>query len=130
MKFAKIVFMVAGIWGVLVITPLFFMFDLIGKNDPPAITHPGFYYGFVCVTFAWQIAFLVISRDPVRLRPMMIPCMLEKFPYVIAASALYGQSRIKMPDLMLAMVDLLLGVLFVVAWVKTGKAEAARAAAG
>ena len=79
MKFAKIVFLVAGIWGVLVITPLFFLFDLIGKNDPPAITHPGFYYGFACVTLAWQIAFLVISRDPVRLRPMMIPCMLKNF---------------------------------------------------
>src|SRR5690349_17038051 len=125
MKFAKIVFLVAGIWGLLVITPLFFMFDLIGKNDPPAITHPGFYYGFVCVTFAWQIAFLVISRDPVRLRPMMIPCMLEKFPYVIAATVLYGQSRIKTPGLMLAMVDLLLGLLFLVAFVKTGKTPSA-----
>jgi hypothetical protein len=130
MKFAKIVFLIAGIWGVLVITPLFFIFDLIGKNDPPAITHPGFYYGFACVTLAWQIAFLVISRDPVRLRPMMIPCMLEKFPYVIAASVLYGQSRIKTPDLMLAMVDLVLGMLFVVAWVKTGRVASPRATAG
>ena len=41
MKFAKVVFWVAGIWGLLVITPLYFIFDLIGKNDPPAITHPG-----------------------------------------------------------------------------------------
>ena len=130
MKFAKIVFLVAGIWGILVITPLFFMFDLIGKNDPPAITHPGFYYGFVCTTFAWQIAFLVISRDPVRLRLMMIPCMLEKFPYVIAASVLYGQSRIKTPDLMLAMVDLVLGLFFLAAFVTTGKMSSARAAVG
>ena len=34
-------FWIAGIWGVLVITPLYFMFDLIGRNDPPPITHPG-----------------------------------------------------------------------------------------
>jgi hypothetical protein len=27
MKFAKIVFWIAGIWGVLVLTPLYFMFD-------------------------------------------------------------------------------------------------------
>jgi len=47
MKFARIVFRVAAIWGVLVITPLYFMFDLIGRNDPPAITHPAFFYGFV-----------------------------------------------------------------------------------
>src|ERR1700676_1555362 len=50
-RFAKIVFRVAAIWGVLVITPLYFMFDLISRNDPPPITHPGFFYGFagVCV---------------------------------------------------------------------------------
>ena len=35
MKFAKIVFWIAAIWGFLVITPLYFMFDLIAKNDPP-----------------------------------------------------------------------------------------------
>jgi len=52
MRFAKVVFTIAGIYGVLVITPLFFVYDLIGKNDPPPITHPGFYYGFTCVTLA------------------------------------------------------------------------------
>jgi len=46
MKFAKVVFWTAGIWGVLVLTPLFFIFDMIGRTDPPPITHPGFYYGF------------------------------------------------------------------------------------
>ena len=46
MKFAKIVFWIAGIWGVLVVLPLYFMFDLIGRKDPPPITHPGFFYGF------------------------------------------------------------------------------------
>jgi len=30
MKFAEIVFRVAGIWGVLVLTPLYSMFELIG----------------------------------------------------------------------------------------------------
>src|SRR6266404_4079058 len=33
MRFAKIVFRVAAVWGVLVITPLYFMFDLIGRED-------------------------------------------------------------------------------------------------
>ena len=35
MKFAKVVFWIAGIWGFLVILPLYFMFDLIGRKDPP-----------------------------------------------------------------------------------------------
>ena len=43
MKFAKIIFRIAAIWGVLVLTPLYFMFDLIGRNDPPPITHPAFF---------------------------------------------------------------------------------------
>jgi hypothetical protein len=58
MRFAKIVFWVAGIWGLLVLTPLYFMFDLIGRKDPPPITHPGFFYGFVGVALAWQVSFI------------------------------------------------------------------------
>ena len=58
MKFTKVVFRIAGIWGLSVITPLYFMFDLIGRKDPPPITHPGFFYGFVGVALAWQIAVL------------------------------------------------------------------------
>ncbi len=42
MKFAKIVFWCAGIWGILVLTPLYFMFDVIGRQDPPPITIPRF----------------------------------------------------------------------------------------
>jgi hypothetical protein len=119
MKFAKIVFGIAGIYGLLVIAPLFFIFDLIGKSDPPPITHPAFYYGFTTVTLAWQIAFLMIARDPVRLRPIMIAAMLEKFSYVIAATVLFLQHRMKIPDYALALIDLTLGVLFVTAYVKT-----------
>jgi hypothetical protein len=123
MKFAKVVFWIAGIWGLLVITPLYFMFDLIGRKDPPAITHPGFYYGFVGVALAWQIAFLVIARDPVRLRPMMIPSVLEKFTYGIAVVALVMQGRMHRSDLVLAATDSILGLLFVIAYLQTRSTE-------
>ena len=119
MRFAKVVFGVAGIWGILVITPLYFIFELIGKKDPPAITHPGFYYGFVGVALAWQIAFLMIARDPMRLRPMMIPSMVEKFSYGIAVVTLVMQGRMHGSDLVFAATDLSLGVLFVIAYVGT-----------
>jgi len=124
MKFAKIVFWIAGIWGVLVITPLFFMFDLIGRNDPPPITHPGFYYGFVTAALAWQIAFFIIARDPVRLRPLMIAAVIEKFGYGIAVFALYTQQRIHPGDVVFAGVDVLLGLLFIMAYMKTGSQTA------
>ena len=120
MKFAKVVFWVAGIWGLVVITPLYFMFDLIGKQDPPAITHPGFYYGFVGCALAWQIAFMCIGRDPVGLRVMMIPSMVEKFTYCTAVVVLVMQGRTNQRDLVFAATDLALGVLFVVAFVVTG----------
>lgn len=123
MKFTKVVFWVAGIWGLLVITPLYFMFDLIGRKDPPAITHPGFYYGFVGVALAWQIVFLVIARDPVRLRPMMIPSVLEKFTYGIAVMALVMQGRMHRSDLVFAATDSILGLLFVIAYLGTRSSE-------
>ena len=119
MKFAKIVFWIAFIWGVLVLTPLYFMFDVIGRQDPPAITHPGFYYGFVSVGLAWQFAFLVIALDPVRLRMMMIPSALEKFGYGASLLVLYVQQRIHSTDLVLVGIDSLLGVLFLLAFFRT-----------
>ena len=119
MKFAKIVFWVAGIWGFLVLTPLYFMFDLIGRNDPPPITHPGFFYGFVGVALAWQVAFFVIATDPVRYRPLMIPSILEKVSWSTAVIVLVVQQRMHQSDLVFACTDLLLGVLFVIAYFKT-----------
>jgi hypothetical protein len=119
MKFAKIVFWIAGIWGVLVLTPLYFMFDLIGRQDPPPITHPAFYYGFVGTALAWQIAFMIIATNPIRFRPLMIAGMVEKFSYGAALTVLYLQNRLHPFDLTFGAVDLLFGISFVVAFLKT-----------
>jgi len=119
MKFAKVVFWVAGIWGLLVITPLYFMFNLIGQNDPPPINHPGFYYGFVGCALAWQMAFLFIGANPNRLRPMMIPSMVEKFTFAPAVVVLVMQGRMHHIDLIFAATDFTLGALFVAAYLKT-----------
>jgi hypothetical protein len=119
MKFAKLVYWIAGIWGLLAITPLYFMFNLIGQKDPPPITHPGFYYGFAGTALAWQIAFLFIAQDPVRLRPMMIPSIVEKFAYAGAVVVLVAQGRMRPSDLVFAGTDGLLGLLFVIAYIKT-----------
>lgn len=126
MRFARIVFLIAGIWGVLVLTPLYFIFDLIGRKDPPPITHPAFYYGFVGAGLAWQIAFLILAKYPVRLRPMMIPSVIEKFTYGIAMLALYFQARVHPSDMVFAGVDMLLAILFIVAFLKTRDESAAQ----
>ena len=119
MKFARIVFRVAAIWGIVVIAPLYFMFDVIGRKDPPAITHPAFFYGFVGLALVWQIAFFLIGTDPVRYRPLMIPSVLEKLSYVSALVVLVLEKRTNPTDLIFAATDLLLGILFVIAYLKT-----------
>ncbi|HSZ00587.1 MAG TPA: hypothetical protein VK788_13905 [Terriglobales bacterium] len=119
MRFAKIAFWIAAIWGALTLAPLYFMFDLISRNDPPPITHPGFFYGFVGAGLAWQIAFFFIAQDPARHRPLMIPSVLEKFSYGVAVVVLVLQGRMHPSDLVFAGTDLLLGVLFVLAYLKT-----------
>jgi len=118
MRFAKTVFTVAGVWGLLVLLPLYFTFDLVGRAYPPAVTHPDFYYGFVTVALAWQIAFLTIGRDPVRLRPMMIPAIAEKFGYVLSLTVLYLRGRLVLGQFAVAVPDFLLGLMFVVSFAK------------
>jgi hypothetical protein len=118
MRLARIVFRIAGIWGLLVIAPLYFLFDMIGRRDPPPITHPGFFYGFVGLALAWQFAFLFISTDPTRYRALMLPSMFEKFSYGITVTILVLQGRMRSSDLIFATTDLLLGVLFVLAYLK------------
>lgn len=119
MRFAKIVFLVAGIWGVLTLAPLYFIFDRIGKMDPPPITHPAFFYGFVGAGLAWQLAFFVISRDPARYRLLMLPSIFEKFSYGIAVAILVAQKRMHPNDLLFGGADLLFGLLFLLVYFTT-----------
>jgi hypothetical protein len=121
MKFAKIIFLVAGVWGVLLLAPLYFIFDMIGAQDPPPITHPAFFYGFAGLGLAWQVAFFIIARDPVRFRPMMIPSILEKVGYGGAVVVLYLQGRMHPQDLAFGCVDLLLASLFAAAFIGLGR---------
>lgn len=119
MKFARVVFAIAGVWGLLVVTPLYFLFNTLSRQYPPAITHPEFYYGFVGVALAWQIAFLVIASDPVRFRLIMIPSILEKLGYTVAIVVLYLQGHAAQSNLIFAGADLLLCLLFLMAFLKT-----------
>jgi uncharacterized membrane protein YfcA len=119
MKFARIVFTLAGVWGIVVLTPLYFLFDLSGRQYAPPTTYPHFFYGFLSVATAWQIAFLIIGSNPARFRPFMIPSIIEKLGYVAGTLLLYSQARISAADASTAVPDLLLCVLFIVAFAKT-----------
>lgn len=119
MKFARVVFLVAGIYGLLVLVPQFFLEAKIGRDTPPPITHLEYFYGFICVAVAWQILFLVLSRDPVRFRPMMIPAMLEKIGFPIAVVILYLQGRLAPMIFVPASADVILLILFFISYQKT-----------
>jgi hypothetical protein len=118
MKFAKWTFLVAGIYGLLVLVPQYFLEEKTGRDYPPAINHPEFFYGFIGVGVAWQIAFLMISRDPQRHRPIIIASVIEIYSYGIAVVTLYTQNRVGAMILSTAIVDILLGTLFLIAYRK------------
>lgn len=126
MRFARIVFLLAGLYGLLSLTPLYFLFDYIGRQDPPPITHPQFYYGFAGVGLAFEFVFLVIAADPARFRPLIIPSVLEKLGYMIPSAVLYLGGRIPISDALAAAPDTLLCVLFIAAWFKTRSSQGSR----
>lgn len=127
MNFARRIFFIAAIYGVIVLVPQYFMEAKVGRDFPPPITHPEHFYGFIGVALAWQILFFIIARDPVRYRGAMIPAILEKIAFGVAAIALYAQGRLAVPVLGAGIIDLIFAALFWVAWRATPNVSADRA---
>jgi hypothetical protein len=123
MKFAKLIYLIAGIYGLVVLIPGYFMEEKTGRDYPPPITHPEFYYGFIGVAIAWQLVFLIISRDPRRYRPIMLAAIVEKATYAIAVIILYLQGRSGGMVLGTAIIDMILGILFLAAYYRTRPAD-------
>jgi hypothetical protein len=116
MRLAKIIFIGAGIWGIVVLTPLYWLVDISGRHYAPPNDYPQFFYGFIGVAIAWQIAFLVIGSNPARFRMLMIPAMIEKFAYISTLIFMYSRAQISSIDVQPAIPDGLLGLLFIVAF--------------
>ncbi|HKX27171.1 MAG TPA: hypothetical protein VJ302_05715 [Blastocatellia bacterium] len=119
MKFIKTLYLVAGIYGLIVLPPMYFLEEKIGLDYPPPITHPEHFYGFIGVAIAWQIAFLIMARDPARYRSIMIPSILEKVGYGIAVVTLFSQGRVSTTLLGSGIIDLVFAGLFLLAYFKT-----------
>jgi hypothetical protein len=116
MRFARRVFTVAWIYGVVSLIPLYVIERPLMERIPPPLTHPEFYYGFVGVALAWQLLFILIARDPVRLRPAMLPAVVEKLAWGIGVLVLVAEGRSPGFFVGSAVIDLLLAVAFVLAW--------------
>lgn len=115
-KFASRIFLGAGIYGVVVLLPQYFLEQKLGKDFPPPLTHPEHFYGFIGVALAWQFVFLIIARDIPRYRPLMLPAVFEKLSFGIVALVLFVQGRAAALVAGAGVIDLLLAVLFVLAF--------------
>src|SRR5580765_4052849 len=116
--FAKRIFFWSGVYGLIVLVPLCFLEDRLGRTFPPPRTHPENFYGFIGVALAWQLAFLIISREPERLRPVMIAAIAEKLLPVAPLFALFSASRVPIAAVVFATIDLALGGLFVISFLR------------
>jgi hypothetical protein len=123
MTFARRVFLIAAVYGFAVLLPQYFLEAKTGRDFPPPITHPEYYYGFIGIALAWQFVFLIISRDPVRYRPLMPAAVLEKASFGIPAIVLFALGRLNAQMLAAGMLDLGLGLLFVIAYIRTAPAR-------
>jgi hypothetical protein len=119
MKFAQRLFLIAAIYGIVGLVPQYFLEAKIGRDTPPPITHPEFFYGFIGVALAFQFLFLIIARDPQRYRLAMLPGALEKLGFGGAAIALYLQGRLAAQGLVFGIVDLVFVALFMEAFRRT-----------
>jgi hypothetical protein len=115
MRFARWVFLAAGLYGVVALAPMLFLEGRLA----PGNAYPAFYYGFIGLALAWQLLFLALARDPVRFRPMMPFCVLEKASFAVAVPVLYLQGRTTGTMVAAAAMDALFGILFVAAFLAT-----------
>ena len=118
-RFARRVFLGAGIYGTIVMLPQYWLEDLIGRNTPPAITHPEHFYGFVGLALTWQLVFLLISRDVQRYRPLMVAAVFEKLAFGVPTFLLYATGRTAGSVTAFAGIDLTLGALFALSYYAT-----------
>jgi hypothetical protein len=125
-RFSSIVFLAAGIYGLIVLAPGFFGEKMVAEKMPPAITHPEFYYGFLGVAVAWQVAFLIIARDPQRFRPIIPAAILEKLTFCVACAVLLALGRIPLIVAMGGAGDFVLGTLFTISYFRLRAAHSAQ----
>jgi hypothetical protein len=126
MRFARWVFLIAGIYGIAVVFPQYFLEAKVGRDYPPAITHPEYFYSFVGVGLAWQVAFLIIARDPARFRPIMLTGIMEKLLFAFPVHLLAHHGLAPSILNLFAAIDVLFAALFAMAYWSVG-ADSGRA---
>ena len=128
MKTPRLIFTIAGIYGLLVLTPFLFLERRVAEATPGGLNHPEYYYGFLGSALVMQLVYLATGRDPVRFRPLMPIAALAKAAFFATILILWLQERVPAPALEFASVDALLAFAFLHAWRVTPPREPASAA--
>jgi hypothetical protein len=123
MKFARYSFAAAGAVGILVLVPMYFLLEKTGIDNPPPVTHPEFYYGFIGVALAFQLVFLIIATDPIKYRPLMLAAIVEKLAFILPMAYLVATGQVSGSIIGGAVLDLLWAILFVVSYFKTASGK-------
>lgn len=116
MKTPRLIFTIAGIYGLLILTPFLFLERRIAEAAPGGLSHPEYYYGFIGAALVMQLVYLTIGRDPVRYRPLMPIAALAKTVFFLTILILFLQEKVPAPALEFASVDALLAFAFLYAW--------------
>jgi hypothetical protein len=126
-NFSRMVFLVAGVFGLLLLVPLAYSAIVDSQTFLPALGGGGlFFLDFVLQYLFWQVLYLVLATDPVRYRPMMIPAFFSQVIGVLNPQWLYLYGfRYWIP---VAVVEAALAILFVVAYFTTGRTRSRGAA--
>ena len=110
-RFARRVFRGAAIYGALVLTPLYFA-------PTPAGARVEINLGFIGLALVFQGVFWVIGGDSQRYRALMPLAVLEKLVFAIPTLTLFALGRLEDAVAGFAAIDVVLAVLFVIAWRK------------
>lgn len=101
----------AAIYGVIVLLPLYF------TPLPPVGAEV--FLGFVGLALVFQAMFWIVGSDPVRFRALMPVAVAEKLVFAVPCLALFAQGYpVNQPVAAFALIDLLLGLGFFMAWRK------------
>jgi len=122
MTFARLAYLLAGLWGVIVIALGYASYITGTDQSLAAIARPEMVHGFFLMAMPWQLLFLVISRDPLRYNTIMPITVLEKLPFAAVTLTLFTKGQVTPMMGFFAAMDGLWGVSFCVAYWLTRRA--------
>lgn len=117
-RIARLIFGIAAFYGLAVLAFFYFAEPLYTRHDPPGLSHPEHYYGFLGAAAVMQLVYLAIARDPLRFRPLMPIAVLAKLVFFATMAVLFAMGRTEAATLAGSTPDLLIGLAFAFAWLQ------------